>query len=500
VHLRSISVAKACGLLLLAVVVSAPSVARTATTDFYSFSHDGLLGTSVDLTFAAPSLSAAATAERAALDEIERMRRILSGYDSTSELSRLRSTGRDPVASPELIAVLQQYADWESRSGHAFSSRVGVLTSLWADAERRGRAPDSASLACAVASIRQPAWRIDSALHAVTALTSQPIDLNSLGKGFIVGRAVAAARAAVPSLRGGMIDIGGDVFVWGDAPSKGDGAWRIAVMNPRDHADNAPALTRLHIAEGAVSSSGVYARGYTIAGRHYSHIIDARTGQPADSVIGVTVIAHDNATANALATSVSALGPREGMLLVRETPGAEALLVTSDGHEIRSPGFAAYEIRDAHTAIAASRATVQATMSIDVTPRDYMRRRPYVAAWVTDAAGKHVRTLAMWGDRYKYQRDLRTWWQLVGSDGAVVDAVTRATRNAGQYTLEWDGLDQSGAPAPPGTYGFWLEAAFQNGPHSLRVVKVACGATRSTATIEGTDAFAGGQVACFSAR
>jgi hypothetical protein len=102
----------------------------------------------------------------------------------------------------------------------------------------------------------------------------------------------------------------------------------------------------------------------------------------------------------------------------------------------------------------------------------------------------------MWGDRAKYQRDLSRWWALAGRDGALVDAVTRATRSAGKYELEWDGLDQRGNPTPPGAYTFWVEAAYQNGPHSVRGATVACGVARATAAIDATDAFAAGSVAC----
>lgn len=469
-----------------------------APIQVFTFHRDGVLGTSVDLTFVAASPAEGAHAQQVALNEIERLRHLLSGWDSTSEVSRLFSRGALDTPSPELLSVLRQYTMWHERSGNAYSARVGELTELWQAAAARGTTPDSASLARVVEEMAAPAWQIDAVSSRVTALTSHRVDLNSLGKGYIIDRVMSAVRDSIPTLHGALVNIGGDIHAWGAAPT--GSAWRVAVANPRDHADNAVPLTRLVIRDRAVSSSGNYERGFTIGGRHYSHILDPRTGYPVDavsanSVIGTTVIASDNATANALATTLSVLTPADGMRLVRTIPGAEALLVTADGHVSRTPGFAAFEERA--TVTTASRpAPFKATLAIDVTPTEHSRHPPYVAVWITDTAGHEIRTLGFWGDKPKYEKEMSHWWTLNSGDAALVDAVTRATRPAGKYTLEWDGLDQAGAAVPAGPYQFWLEVAFEDGPHSARSVTVTCSSAHAEGTIAGASAFTGAQIAC----
>ncbi len=483
---------------LCALGLAAASPVRShAHLAAFTFGRDNILGTSLDITFTAPSAGDAEKAETAVLAEIERLRRIISSYDDSSEVSRLASTGHIDHASPDLIAVLDQYAFWNARSEHAYSPRVGALTKLWKDAAISGRVPADSALAQAARGATDLGWRVDRSSRGVTSTTTGRLDLSSLGKGYIIDRAMIAAMKKVPAISGGIVNIGGDIHVWGRS-SSADGRWRIGVADPRAHADNAPPLTTLRLTDAAVSSSGSYLRGFDIAGTHYSHIIDPRTGQPANEVVGVTVIAHDNATANALATTLSVVGPDAGLRLIDSTPGAEALLIMGDGGVRRSRGFAAYEEGRAPANVL-QRATNHATLSLDITPNQRVRRRPYVAVWITNASGVHVRTLAMWGDRSKYQRDLSKWWGLAGRDNSIVDAVTRATRNAGKYELEWDGLDQHGNAMPPGMYTFWVEAAYQNGPHSARSVTVVCGAGRTTGAIDATDAFAAGSVVCTSA-
>ncbi|MEO8479909.1 MAG: DUF2271 domain-containing protein [Gemmatimonadota bacterium] len=480
--------------LLTAVAVllpSAPSAAPPTVRD-YSYHHDAVLGTSLDLRFVTARAADAAAAESVALAEIEQLRLILSSWDSTSELATLVRAGRLTAPSPELTAVLRQYERWHAASGGAYTARVSALTTLWSAAAQRGQVPSTTALAAAVAQIQTPAWQIDPTSGAITLLAPGPLDLNSLGKGFILDQVVRAVRAKVPRLDGGLINIGGDIRTWG-APANAP-CWQVGVIDPRDPFDNGAPLVRLRLGAAAISSSGSYARGVDIAGVHHSHIIDPRTGQPADDVLGVTVIATDNATANALSTTLSVLGPIDGQRLLATVPGASALWVTRDAGVVRSPGFAAYEI--ATTRPAAVPAPFEARLELDLTPTSRYRHRPYVAAWITDTAGGHVRTLAFWGDRTKYQRELTKWWGSFSGDRDLVDAVTRATRMAGQYTLEWDGTDQAGTAMPAGEYVFWLEAAYEDGPHSIQSVTVSCGSAPATGALPSAAAFAGGQVSC----
>lgn len=462
-----------------------------------SYHSDNILGTSADFTFVGGSAEGGVLAERVALAEIERLRQVLSSWDDQSELSQLFARGSLEHPSQALLSVLRQYEMWNARSGQAYSARVGQLSALWQQAAKSGSMPTETTLAAAVVAIAGPAWRIEKS-GRIVALTTQRPDLNSLGKGFIIDRALQIVRDSVPDVQGALINIGGDVHVWGVSPE--NGAWYIGVANPLRHADNAKPLVRITLRDGAVSSSGDYERGYTIGSHHYSHIIDPRTGQPAVGVIGATVIAPNNETANALATILSVLPVDSGMALVRSVEGAEALVVTDNGTRVQTPGFAAYVQTSPAASNAQTQAVIGATLEVDITPMTYNRHAPYTAVWITDTTGKHIRTLAFWGDRPKYLRELSRWWALNQSDYELINSVTRATRRAGKYSLEWNGLDQKGGIVPAGSYLFWLEVAYENGAHSSKSVAVACGSTEATAVIPQAAAFAGADIRCGPAK
>jgi hypothetical protein len=93
-----------------------------------------------------------------------------------------------------------------------------------------------------------------------------------------------------------------------------------------------------------------------------------------------------------------------------------------------------------------------------------MYARPYVAVWIEDANRKSVRTVELWVGKDEWLKDLRSWWRKVGRyDRELVDAVTSATRPAGEYRFVWDGLDDQGNRVEQGDYTFYAEVVREHG-------------------------------------
>src|SRR6202043_2134946 len=107
------------------------------------------------------------------------------------------------------------------------------------------------------------------------------------------GRAADAALGT-SGARAAVVNIGGDLVV------RGEWSESVDVSDPKSDAENGTPIARLVVRDRAVATSGDYRRGVEIGGRHYSHIVDPRTGMPADQVISSTVIAQSPAVAGAL--------------------------------------------------------------------------------------------------------------------------------------------------------------------------------------------------------
>jgi thiamine biosynthesis lipoprotein ApbE len=469
---------------------------RAAEPGVFAFHREGVLGTSLDLQVVVSDAQQAATAESAVLAEIERLRKILSTYDPASEISRLNAATGTVPCSRELLDVLAAYDWWNAKSGGAYNGHLGDLVRLWRAAENMGAMPDPAVLQRTVSVLRVPAWKLDAAAKTVTRTTAQMLNVDSLGKGYIISKAMVVARAKAP--QGFLLNIGGDIFAGGRA-------WTIGIADPKRSADNSPPLTRVNLKDLAISTSAAYERGYTIGGRRYSHIFDPRTGYPAAGTASATVIASNNAVANALATTLCVLKPDEGLAFAKTIPGIECLIVAPDGRQLRTANFA--KIEDHPPTATATPQTAkpgawpngfQVTLALTLkapTGAGAKRvKRPYVAVWIEDADGKRVRTVAVWGNQRKYMPDLREWWKVAREDEQWAASITRATRSAGQHRIAWDGMDDKGGPLPLGTYTVVLEVNREHGTYSLERGTIVCAKAPAQGKIPGSAEFEEAQI------
>jgi FAD:protein FMN transferase len=484
-----------CMLALSVAGVARLSLAADApATQPYAFHETPVLGTSLDLQVTAGTKADADKAHAAVLAEIERLRKILSTYDAASDLGKINAT-KDPVkVSPEVLEVLKAYDDWRGKSRGAFSGRLGSLIAVWKDAAKTGKMPEKSAVAMLASAEKNPLWKLDETAGTVQRLGDQLINIDSLGKGFVVSHAVAVGQA-VARVKGMLLNIGGDITAAGSSSATGLEDWVVGIADPAHPAENAVPLTTAKITGMSIATSGSYERNYDVGGTKFSHILDPRNGYPIDSadaptgkhnplVVSATVIAKDNAAANALATSLCVLKPDEGLALIATIPGAEALIVTSEGKQLRSPGFARYET----TNVAGKQWAQGFEVSVTFTQVATTRTRAYMAFWIEDKDGKHVRTIEEWGPG-RWRNQFPTWWKAMGGNQQLVQSVSRATRQPGKYTLAWDGKDQAGNVVPAGTYKVYIEAMYQRDGTSKSSVTIECGDKKAEAKMPDTQHF-----------
>jgi thiamine biosynthesis lipoprotein ApbE len=439
----------------------------------YTFNYENVLGTSLEVKVGAASLELAEKAEAAARREIDRQAKILSAWDPESEFSRWMRTAGQPVrVSHDLFTVLRLFDEWRERTGGALDASAEVITRLWKNAEKQNREPSPEQIRAAVAEVKQIHWKLDAGRQTATHLSSAPIALNSFAKSYIVGHAADCALAS-EGVHAVVVNIGGDLVV--------RGAWTepVNIADPKSDAENSEPVSRLRVQDRAVATSGNYRRGVEVGGRHYSHIVDPRTGMPADDVISSTVVARDPADAGALATAFSVLRPEESRRLAATVPGAEYLLVMKDGKQIASRGWPAL-VAAVHPNVLFFPAVetpapwnqLELTVTLELARFNGQARRPYVAIWVEDQDKFPVRTIALWREKPRYVADLKAWYRSdrlralsEGSD--LLNSVSSATRPAGKYTVNWDGKDNAGKFVKPGKYSVYLEVAREHGTYQL---------------------------------
>ncbi|PTA69180.1 FAD:protein FMN transferase [Deinococcus arcticus] len=281
-------------------------------------SYERLLEGRLDLQIVAATRAQAQQAEHDALNELERLGRVLGAQDPHSEWRRwLRQASSAPTPlSLDLTAVLRLADHWRLRSGGALHPGAEALGLLWAQAERTGRPPAPQELQRLVSAVQGAPWTLQADGCAVLHARG-PLGLGPLARGYMVDRAAAVASRAA-GVRWVQVRAGGALRV------VGPGSVTVTVADPFTARDNAPWLARVRVRRGALAQRPAPAPGS-------APLVNPRTGCPAAPAPGVVVLAPECAAAEALATILSVLDVRGGLALVDSTPGCAALVVTPDG-------------------------------------------------------------------------------------------------------------------------------------------------------------------------
>ena len=165
----------------------------------------------------------------------------------------------------------------------------------------------------------------------------------------------------------------------------------------------------------------------------------------------------------------------------------------SDGSQRRSKNFKQYEVpkppKATAFAVPAGRTGARVSIGLQLKAIPRSCASPYVAAWVENTKGQHVVTIAQWGNNSRFTSNLSTWWGVTADIPNILQAVSRATRPFGKYTLEWNGRDQAGVVVPPGKYKIVVEVTIEHGGHSISSTVIDCTGDKTDASMPPTQHF-----------
>ena len=267
-----------------------------------------------------------------AFEQLDRVNRLMSNYDSDSEISRInRSAYGGAVTVDEMtFEVLERAVEFSKITGGAFDVTVGPLVELWRLAGSAGHVPSKEMLEKDKSKAGYENLILDRGDRSVRfAVKGMSIDLGGIAKGYAIDMAVEAMKCK--GAIAGMVDIGGDIRCFDKRQSAKH--WFIGVQDPTkvsEGLDVTEPLLVLKIRQGAVATSGNYRRFVAIEDKKYSHIINRKTGRSAEGLSSVTVIAETAIEADGLATAVSVMGAEAGLCLVESLDNVEAILVGED--------------------------------------------------------------------------------------------------------------------------------------------------------------------------
>lgn len=235
----------------------------------------------------------------AALDEVDRIDRLMSHYKPESPLSRLNREAANHAVQvgPELFDFLAESVRYSRESAGAFDITVGPLMKAWGFFRGEGHMPNEAELASAYSNVGYQYLMFDQEAHTIRlARPGMELDLGGIAKGYAVDRAIA-------SLKRNGIDTalvnacGSTMYGLGSPPDAGNRGWE---MNLQDPLDSRKAAMTVRLRDRALSVSGNYEKFFEWNGQRYSHVMDPRTGRPVPDILSVAVITSNGTDGDAL--------------------------------------------------------------------------------------------------------------------------------------------------------------------------------------------------------
>jgi FAD:protein FMN transferase len=257
-----------------------------------------------------------------ALDEVDRIDRLMSHYKPESPLSRLnREAGRHPVVvEPELFDFIAEAMRYSRESRGAFDITVGPLMKAWGFFRGDGRVPSEKELAEIRRHVGASHVHLDPA--AETIAFDDPgveLDLGGIAKGYAVDRVVSILKARHVSAA--LVSAGGSTIYGLGAPPDRE-AWDVSIQDPID----ARRVARtVQLKDRALSVAGRSEKWFEAGGVRYSHIMDPRTGRPVQGILSVAVLAPTGTAGDALDDALFVLGVEGCRSYLRHLSGVEAM-------------------------------------------------------------------------------------------------------------------------------------------------------------------------------
>jgi thiamine biosynthesis lipoprotein len=307
------------------------------------------MGAQVEVQLVHDAAPAADDAIRQALDAIESYfscyEAELSRFLATSGLMRLNNAaGNGPLpVSALLLAVAQAAIVAAEATGGMFDPTLGTMLSvlgydrpfplvaLYADD----------AVPVLLPSHRFDTWRdvrIDPAAGTIALPDGVALDFGGIGKGWAVD-AMADMLERAPGVRGGLVNAGGDLRVWGIAP-EGAAAWAVGVEDPRECECECALLS---ITGGAVATSSTAYRRWRRGERWMHHLLDPRTGLPAETDLAAVTVVGPSAMWAEVHAKVALLHGRErGCAWLAGQAGYDGLFIGTDGSQTGTAGIGRY--------------------------------------------------------------------------------------------------------------------------------------------------------------
>lgn len=338
--------------LILLAIVAVTSACQQQNREH----HDDFLifGTIINITLLDVDDKTAEESFRHIREDLEIMHQVWHPWEpgSLTRMNTLLAQTGEFSASPSVIELIQVANNLAIESQNLFNPAIGKLIALWGfhTQKQPGILPSKQAINELV---KQNPTLQDLTINGIRVKNNNAavkIDLGAIAKGFAIDRLLHYLKQR--GIHNALINTGGDLKVIG---KHGDRPWKIAIRDPRidsNYKSDIPGIVNKKSAaftsdivaslelndNEAAFTSGDYERYFKNKSnknqeqdKHFHHIIDPRTGYPAEGTQSVTVLHQNAATADAAATALFIAGPTKWVEIAKSMGIKDVLLIDEDG-------------------------------------------------------------------------------------------------------------------------------------------------------------------------
>lgn len=262
-----------------------------------------------------------------AVAEVKRIENLISDWIPTTQISQVsKNSGIQPVkVDKEVYDLVERAIKVSQLTSGAFDISYASMDKIWKFDGSMKAMPTPEAIKQSVARIGYQKIVLDAKAQTIYLKEKgMKLGLGGIGQGYIADKIKDLLLSK--GCTSGIVNVSGDINAWGyQTTSK---PWTVAIVNPMN---KNKVFATFPLENSSVETSGSYEKFVVFDGKRYSHIIDPRTGYPAQGVVSVSVFAKQTEIADALATGIFVLGVDVGLNLVNQLKGIGCIIVDDKG-------------------------------------------------------------------------------------------------------------------------------------------------------------------------
>lgn len=297
------------------------------------------MGTTIDLTIDAPN---SPQLGEQVIQRLHDFNHLFSAHDNSSVLSQVNNaSGISYVQVPsslfQLIAIGKQHS---LNKEDNLNIALGPVIAAWNIGFSNANVPQHLEIEKRLRLTDPNDILLDEQNSSVfLRKKGMRLDLGSLAKGYVADNIIDYLQRQKAT--SGMINLGGNIKIFGDNPERLDKFWHIGIQNPTAPRGNHVAL--LPLKNSAIATSGHYERYFQVNHITYSHIIHNVSGYPVSTdVSSLTIVAPTALETELWTTKLSASSSSDALTIINKTPNIEGLIITKDNQMLTSKHLVAF--------------------------------------------------------------------------------------------------------------------------------------------------------------